>query len=136
MQRFAETLATMLKSGVELNHALTVSSEVMENQIYINALKDVIFDIQNKGMAFSSALRRTGLFPEELCQMVAIGEETATLPAMLENQSERLAVEVSAAMDSAMALFEPMMILLLGMVVGFIVISILLPVLNQNQLLG
>lgn len=136
LQRFTETLATMLKSGVELNHALAVSSEVVENRIYQNGLRDVIFDIQNKGMQFSMALRRTGLFPEEICQMIAIGEETATLDAMLINMSERLSVEVGAAMDSALALLEPLMILLLGIIIGFIVISVLLPILNQNQLLG
>ena len=136
LQRFMETLATMLKSGVELNHALAVSSEVMENRIYRNALRDVIFDIQNKGMQFSMALRRTGLFPEEICQMIAIGEETATLEVMLANMSERLSVEVGAAMDSALALLEPLMILVLGILIGFIVISVLLPILNQNQLLG
>lgn len=136
LQRFTETLATMLKSGVELNHALAVSSDVMENRIYRKAIRDVIFDIQNKGMQFSTALRRTGLFPEDICQMIAIGEETATLEAMLNNMSERLSVEVEAAMDSALALLEPLMILALGVVIGFIVISIMVPILNQNQLFG
>lgn len=136
LQRFTETLATMLKSGVELDYAILVSSEVMVNRIYLNALKNVTLEIQNKGMQLSVALRRTNLFPDELCQMIAIGEETANLDTMLENVSMRLSLEVSAAMDSALALLEPVMILVMGTLVGFIVISVLLPILNQNQLLG
>ena len=136
MQRLCETLATMLRSGVELNHALQVSSEVMENRIYLRAMNEVIFDIQNRGAQLSASMRRTGLFPEDLCQMIAIGEETATLDAMLENVAARLAQEVTATMDSATALFEPVMILLMGGVVGFIVISIMLPMLQLNQLVG
>jgi type II secretory pathway component PulF len=136
MQRLCETLATMLRSGVELNHALQVSSEVLENRIYLRAMHDVIFDIQNRGQQLSVAMRRTGLFPEDLVQMVAIGEETATLDAMLENVATRLAQEVTATMDGATALFEPVMILVMGVLVGFIVISILLPMLQLNQLVG
>ncbi|MCH9044799.1 MAG: type II secretion system F family protein [SAR324 cluster bacterium] len=136
MQRLTETLATMLHSGVELNHALTVSKEVMQNRVYLKAMENVIVDIQNKGMQLSAAMRRTGLFPEDICQMIAIGEETATLNPMLENVAARLSNEVTATMDSATALFEPVMILLMGAVVGFIVISILLPMLQLNQLVG
>ncbi|MFB3079099.1 MAG: type II secretion system F family protein, partial [Lysobacterales bacterium] len=136
MQRLTETLATMLHSGVELNHALTVSKEVMQNRVYLKAMDNVIVDIQNKGMQLSAAMRRTGLFPEDICQMIAIGEETATLNPMLENVAARRSNEVTATMDSATALFEPVMILLMGAVVGFIVISILLPMLQLNQLVG
>ncbi len=136
LQRLAETLSTMLRSGVELNHALTVASDVVENRLYLKAMEDVRFDIQNRGMQFAAALRRTGLFPEDVCQMIAIGEETATLDAMLENVASRLSQEVTATMDSATALFEPVMILVMGALVGFIVISILLPMLQLNQLVG
>jgi type II secretory pathway component PulF len=87
-------------------------------------------------MQLSASMRRTGLFPEDLCQMIAIGEETATLDAMLENVAVRLSQEVTATMDSATALFEPVMILVMGGVVGFIVVSMLLPMLQLNQLVG
>ena len=68
--------------------------------------------------------------------MIAIGEETATLERMLDNVSNRLSREVSATMDSASALLEPVMILVMGAVVGFIVFSILLPMLQLNRLVG
>lgn len=136
LQRLCETLSTMLKSGVELNHALAVSSEVVENGIYLRALEEVRVDIQNRGSQLSAAMRRTGLFPEDLCQMITIGEETATLDTMLENVAGRLSQEVTATMDSATALFEPAMILVMGALVGFIVISMLLPMLQLNQLVG
>lgn len=136
LQRFTQTVATMLRSGVELKDALEVSSHVMENKLYLQAMERAIFDVQNRGLPLSTALRNAGMFPEDLSQMVAIGEETATLDAMLENVSNRLSREVNAAMDGATALLEPTMILVMGVVIGFIVISILLPMLQLNQLVG
>jgi type II secretory pathway component PulF len=134
LQRFTQTLATLLKSGVELKEALTVATEVMENRLYLQAMDHVIFDVQNKGLPFSVALRRVPGFPEDLCQMVAIGEETATLDSMLETVATRLSQEVAATLDAATALFEPVLILAMGAVVGFIVISVMLPLLQLNQL--
>lgn len=136
LQRFAQTVATMLNSGVELNYALQVSSDVLENKIYIEAMERVIFDVQNRGLPLAVAMRQAKVFPEDLCQMTAIGEETATLERMLDNVSNRLSREISATMDSASALLEPVMILVMGAVVGFIVFSILLPMLQLNRLVG
>ncbi len=136
LQRFTQTLATMLKSGVELKDALEVSSQVLDNKLYLQSMERVIFDVQNKGLPLSVALRREDRFPEDLCQMIAIGEETAALDAMLDNMTERLSREVTVMMDGATALFEPVMILAMGIAVGFIVISILLPLLQLNQLVG
>jgi type II secretory pathway component PulF len=136
LQRFTQTVATMLKSGVELKDALQVSSHVLENRLYLQAMESAIFDVQNRGLPLAAALRNAQLFPEDLCQMVAIGEETATLDGMLDNVSDRLSREVTATMDGATALLEPAMILVMGVLVGFIVISILLPMLQLNQLVG
>jgi len=135
LQRFAQTLATMLHSGVDLRVALESSKGVVGNRLYLAALDRAIFDVQNRGLPLAAALRRTGMFPEELCQMVAIGEETATLDAMLETVADRLTQEVSAMVEGATALFEPILILLMGGAVGFIVISMLLPMLQLNQLI-
>ncbi len=136
LERFSQTLATMLQSGVELKDALQVSSEVLDNKLYLQAMERVIFDVQNKGLPLAVALRQSGEFPEDLCQMIAIGEETANLDAMLDNVARRLSREVSAMMDGAAALLEPVMILAMGVAVGFIVLSILLPMLQLNQLVG
>lgn len=136
LQRLAQTLGTMLRSGVELKEALGVTREVLENRVYLRAMERVIFDVQNRGLPLAVAMRRAGVFPEDLCQMVAIGEETASLDAMLENVANRLSYEVTSTMDAATALFEPVMILIMGAVVGFIVVSILLPMLQLNQLVG
>jgi len=134
LQRLSQTLGTMLKSGVDLNDALRVSSEVLENKVYLDGMDDVIFNVQNRGMPLAVALRRTNLFPDDFCQMVAIGEETATLDQMLENIAGRLDNEVTATMDAATSLFEPILIMVVGSVVGFIVMSVMLPMLQLNQL--
>ena len=136
LQRLVQTLSTLLRSGVELNEALRVSSEVMGNKLYQEAIERVIFDVQNKGLSLSVALRRTAMFPEDICRMISIGEETAMLEAMLDNVSVRLSSEVIAETDAATSLFEPTLILIMGAAVGFIVVSILLPMLQLNQLVG
>lgn len=135
LQRFAQTLATMLKSGVDLKVALQAARGVLGNRLYLAAMDRAIFDVQNSGLGLATALRRSSMFPEELCQMVAIGEETATLDAMLETVAGRLSQEVSAMVEAATALFEPVMILIMGGVVGFIATSMLLPMLQLNQLI-
>jgi type II secretory pathway component PulF len=135
MQRFTQTLGTLLESGVELKAALAIGAEVMENRVYTSAMRQVIEDVQSKGLPLALALRRTNLVPEDVSQMIAIGEETAALDAMLENVSDRLSQEITTTMEAATALFEPVMILAMGAVVGFIVVSILLPLLQMNQLI-
>jgi len=135
VQRFSQTLATLLKSGVELKGAMQIATEVMENRLYVEAMDRVILDVQNRGIPLSVALRRVSYFPEDVCQMVAIGEETAALDEMLEHVSNRLSAEITATIEAVTALFEPVMILLMGLVVGFIVMSILLPMLQLNQLI-
>ncbi|MCH8882110.1 MAG: type II secretion system F family protein, partial [SAR324 cluster bacterium] len=107
-----------------------------ENRVYAEAMRQVIEDVQSKGLPLSLSLRRTGLMPEDVCQMIAIGEETASLDEMLENVSNRLTQEITTTLDAATSLFEPIMILVMGLVVGFIVVSVLLPLLQMNQLLG
>lgn len=136
LQRFAQTVATMLNSGVELNYALKVSANVLENKVYFEAMERVIFDVENRGLPLAVAMRQALIFPADLCQMIAIGEETATMERMLDNVSNRLSREISTTMDSASSLLEPLMILVMGAVVGFIVFSILLPMLQLNRLVG
>jgi general secretion pathway protein F len=135
LQRFTQTLATMLHSGVDLKVALEAAKGVLGNRLYLAAMDRAIFDVQNSGLPLATALRRSGMFPEELCQMIAIGEETATLDTMLETVTGRLTQEVSAMVEGATALFEPVLILIMGGVVGFIVLSMLLPMLQLNQLI-
>jgi type II secretory pathway component PulF len=135
LQRFAQTLATMLQSGVDIKIALEAAKGVLDNRLYLAAMDRAIFDVQNSGLPLATALRRSGMFSEELCQMVAIGEETGTLSGMLETVADRLTQEVSATVDGATALFEPVLILVMGGIVGFIVLSMLLPMLQLNQLI-
>ena len=136
LQRFAETLAILLQNGVEMKEALSVSSQVLENQVYVQAVEQVMFNVQNRGATLAAAMRDTGVFPEDMCQMAAIGEETAALDAMLENVARRLEYELRSRLDALSALLEPAMILLMGSIVGFIVVSVLLPLFQLNQLLG
>ena len=136
IQRFMQTLATLLGSGVELKTALSVAKDVMGNRVYLHATEQVIFEVQNRGASLAAALQRTGLFTQEVLHMLSIGEETATLPKMLNHSAERLAQDVTSVLESVTALIEPVMIMIMGAVVGFIVVSVLLPLLQLNQLVG
>lgn len=136
LHRFTETLATLLHSGVDLGPALEVAGGVMDNGEYRRTLKDAMLNVQNRGFPLAQALSQSTLFPGHLCQMVSIGEETGALAEMLENVSMRYAQEVETTLDGLTSLLEPLMILVMGIVVGFIVMSVLLPMLQLNQLAG
>ncbi len=136
LQRFTESLSILLQNGVEMKEALEVSKQVLENHVYIQAAEHVIFDVQNRGASLSAAMRSTGVFPEDICQMAAIGEETAALDSLLSNAARRLEYELRDRLSALTSLMEPAMILIMGVLVGFIVISVLLPLFQLNQLLS
>ncbi len=134
VHRFANTLAALLASGVELRQALHVAGQVMDNHLFRQALQAVILQVQNHGVTLASALRKALFFGEDVCQMVSIGEETGDLEVMLTHIAERYEQQTTSRIDALSALMEPVLILLMGLVVGFIVLSVLLPLLQLNQL--
>jgi type II secretory pathway component PulF len=134
--RFCQTLGTLLKSGVDLKTALDISKHVVGNQIFMSKLNLMIVDVNNKGVPLSAAMKRTGYFPEYVQHVVAIGEEAARVDELLEKVADRMQEEVGRLLEGLTALLQPAMIILMGGVVGFIALSVLLPMLNMNQLLG
>ncbi|MBT91242.1 MAG: general secretion pathway protein GspF [Deltaproteobacteria bacterium] len=134
--RFCQTLGTLLGSGVDLKTALEISRHVVVNQILMDQLNKMIIEVNNKGIPLSAAMGRTGYFPDYVQHVVAIGEEAARVDELLERVANRMQEEVSRLLEGLTALLQPTMIVLMGGIVGFIALSVLLPMLNMNQLLG
>ncbi|OGG93227.1 MAG: hypothetical protein A2527_13315 [Candidatus Lambdaproteobacteria bacterium RIFOXYD2_FULL_50_16] len=133
--RFVQTLGTLLESGVEMKQALTILRGVLVNRVYEGPMDQMIDDIANKGLDLSAAMRKTGLFPAGLLQMIRVGEESSRLESMLEKVADNLNREMGANVERMVALLEPAMILAMALMVGFIVLAVMLPLFELNQLL-
>lgn len=133
--RFTQSMGTMLTSGVDLKQSLDIVKHVMGNRVYEDKFDQLSQDITKKGMHFSQGLRVSGLFPVTVIQMIRVGEESGQLEAMLDKISSTLEKEVSQTVEKAIAVLEPVMIMWMSLMVGFIVLAVMLPMFEMNQLL-
>ncbi|HAJ28055.1 MAG TPA: type II secretion system protein GspF [Syntrophus sp. (in: bacteria)] len=133
MVRFSRTLGTLLQSGVPLLSAMEIVKNVVNNRIIANAIANAGKDIE-EGHNLSSPLLKSGLFPPIAIEMISVGEQTGNLEDMLYRIADSYEREVEGNILMLTSLLEPIMILVMGLVVGFIVISILLPIFEMNQL--
>ncbi|WP_412461598.1 type II secretion system inner membrane protein GspF [Pseudomonas sp. SC11] len=130
--RLARSLAILCGSGVALLEALQVASDTVANQRIRLALEQVRLQVQG-GTSLHRALDACGQFPPLLVNMVGSGEASGTLADMLERVADDQERGFARQVDTAMALFEPLMILVMGGVVLFIVLAVLLPIMQLNQ---
>ncbi|MBI5504802.1 MAG: type II secretion system F family protein [Deltaproteobacteria bacterium] len=133
VSRFARTLGTMLKSGVPLIQALEIVRTVVANVVISQALAGVQRDV-SEGKGLSGPLEKSGVFPSLALQMVGVGEETGRLDDMLLVVSEHYDREVSNAVARVMSLMGPMVLVVMGLVVGFIVWAMMSAVFSVNQM--
>ncbi len=134
LARFSGSLATLIRSGVNLVPALDIASQVANNSI----LKEAILDTRDgisQGEAIAGRLGRHPIFPPMVTQMVAIGEESGSLDTLLEKIAAFYHQEVSAMTESLASLLEPLLIVVLGAVVGSMVIALYLPMFDVIKLL-
>ncbi|MFP6610246.1 MAG: type II secretion system F family protein [Deltaproteobacteria bacterium] len=131
--RFARTLGTMLKSGVPLLQALDIVRATLTNRILSEALGSVERDVR-EGKGLAQPLERTTVFPPLALQMVAVGEETGRLDDMLLVVAEHCDRDVNNTVTRLMAMLEPAMLLVMGLVTGFIVIAMMSAVFSVNQM--
>ena len=130
--RLSRSLAILAGSGVPLLEALQVATATLENRRIRLAMERVQGDVQS-GVSLHRALDASGQFPPMLLNMVASGEASGTLPDMLERVADNQERGFARQVDLLLALFEPLMILLMGAVVLFIVLAVLLPIMQLNQ---
>jgi len=131
--RFTSTLGTLIQHGVPLLTAMEISRHITRNRLISEAIENAGRDLK-EGQGLAPALARSGLFPRMATEMIAIGEQSGTLEEMLYRISDSYEKETAAAISFFMSLLEPIMILIMGLLVGFVVISVLLPIFEMNQL--
>ena len=135
ISRFTRTLSTLLSSGIPLLESVRVSESVLGNSLYVENVKDVRVKVA-EGAAFGACLGQTGIFPPLVVRMVSVGEEAGRIEDMLSKVADMYDTEVDGMLSTLTSLLEPVMILIMGVVMGFIVFAILLPVLNLTSVIN
>jgi general secretion pathway protein F len=133
--RFARTLSTLLKSGVPLLTAMDIVKNVLGNSRLAEVV-DQARDAIREGESIAAPLKRSGEFPPLVFHMVAVGERSGALEEMLANVATAYEGQVETTIGALTSLLEPFMIVMMGAVVGFIVFSVLMPILQINNLAG
>lgn len=135
LSRFGRTLGSLLQSGVPLITSLEIVRNIVNNVLIGDVIDGAMEDIQ-AGKSLNLALSRNRWFPPVFLQMVAVGEQSGDLEAMLNKIADAYEREVETRIAGMTAMIEPIMILAMAVVVGFIVISILLPIFEMNQMIN
>ncbi|MFH1371105.1 MAG: type II secretion system F family protein [Planctomycetota bacterium] len=132
--RLSRTLAALLASGVSILTAIEIAKDVVGNSILVSAL-DSVRDSVSKGGDVAAAIKKTGFFPPIVSHIIATGQLSGELETGLANIADMYDGEVENALKTAVSLLEPAVLLVMGLVVGFIVFAIMLPILEINQAL-
>ena len=127
--RFCRTLGTLIASGVPILEALRIVRDAVGNIIISNAIEDVHGSIR-EGDTIADPLRASGIFDELLVNMIDVGEETGELDKMLMKIADNYEADVDVAVEGMSSLLEPVLIVGMGLVVGFIVVSLFLPLVS------
>lgn len=133
VSRFSRTLATLLRSGVQLLPSLDIVKNVVNNKVLTKSIDNTKASVK-EGESIAEPLKRSGEFPPMVTHMIAVGEKTGALESMLEKIADNYDNEVDTTVSNLTTLLEPLMILVMGGVVSFIVLSILLPILQMSEL--
>jgi general secretion pathway protein F len=130
--RFARTLATMLAAGVPVLNALEIVKKVLNNVVLEKVVEEAR-DAIREGEAIAAPLKRSGQFPSMMVHMVAVGERSGQLEAMLENVAGAYERDVEGKVARLTTVLSPMIIVLMALVVVFIVFSVLQPILDMQN---
>lgn len=135
VSRFASTLAILMDSGVDLLSSLTIVEDVVGNSVYADALVDTRARVR-EGENLSQVLDdKDDIFPDMIVQMISVGEESGSLGEMLYKISDFYDREVETAIDGSVSLIEPVLIVVMAVVIGFVAISIVTPMFDMfNQI--
>jgi len=133
ISRFARVLGTLIYGGVPILEALEIAGLSANNQVFLKSARLVEEEVR-AGRPIADAMEETGGFPPVLTNMIAVGEETGDLPKMLGRVADSLDFEVDTGMRRIISLVEPIIVLTMGTVVGFVVVSVLLPIYQAQNL--
>ncbi|MBN1507622.1 MAG: type II secretion system F family protein [Sedimentisphaerales bacterium] len=132
--RLTRTLGTAMKSGIPVTTALEIARRVVQNQVIADAVGKIENQI-HRGDAIADAVRSTRIFPPVVFHLLATGQMTGSVEDTMTNIAQMYETEVENSIKTLTTLLEPMILLVMGAVVGFIVLSILLPIYEINQAL-
>lgn len=132
--RLGRTLGSLLKSGVPLISALHIVKNIFNNVLLTEVIDDATEELE-KGRSLSNVLKKSRWFLPMVVQMIAVGEQSGALEKMLGKVADSYEKEVETKIMALTSLIEPIMILVMGLLVSFIVVSILLPIFEMNQLI-
>jgi type IV pilus assembly protein PilC len=132
MARWTRTLATMFAAGVPLVEALDSVGGASGNYVYVQATKKIQQEVST-GTSLTTAMQNSNVFPSMVVQMVAIGEESGSLDAMLSKVADFYEAEVDDAVEALSSLMEPMIMVVLGTLIGGMVIAMYLPIFKMGQ---
>lgn len=135
VSRFTRTLSTLTKSGVAILQALEIVERTAGNEVYAKAIREAGESVRN-GETLADPLARAEVFPAMVTRMISVGEKTGALETMLMKISDFYDSEVRATVDGLTSLIEPILIGLMGTVVGGIVIALFLPIIKLSSLVG
>src|SRR3989337_1370167 len=135
ISRFTRTLGTLLASGIPLLEAIEIGEAVVGNRVYVETLKGVRENVR-EGTSLAGPLRESGVFPPLVTRMITVGEQTGELEEMLAKIADIYDLQVETSVSTLTSLLEPVMILVVGAVIGFIVFAILLPIFDLTSTIG
>ncbi len=133
--RFSRTLSTTFAAGVPLVDALGSVAGATGNSVYVNAVNQIAEDVAT-GQQLNFSMRNTGVFPNMVLQMVAIGEESGALDDMLDKSADYYEEQVDNAVDAMTSLMEPIIMAVLGVVIGGLIIAMYLPIFQLGAVVG
>ena len=133
--RWSRTLATMFTAGVPLVEALDSVAGAAGNRVYYDATKKVQSEIST-GTSLTVAMQNTNVFPNMVLQMTAIGEESGALDSMLSKVADFFEAEVDDAVDALASLMEPLIMVVLGVLIGGLVIAMYMPIFKMGSVVG
>lgn len=129
LSRISDNLNTMLSSGISIVRSIEITADVVGNQVYKKILREALESVKS-GRTLSDAMGRHEEIPQIMVQMIKVGEETGSLGSILKTLADFYRREVDDAVDTLIGLIEPAMIVLLGLGVGILLTSILVPIYN------
>ena len=135
MTRFARTFAQLIRSGVPILEVMEIVGDTSGNYVVEQAIKAVSLDVE-KGDHLTAALARQPIFPPMMVRMVGAGESTGKIDTMLEKMADFWDEEIEALLGALTSLIEPLLIVVLGIIVGGIVIALFMPIFKLSDVVS
>lgn len=134
ISRFTRTMSTLLNSGIDLLQSLNVVQKVINNT-YMNEKMKVVEERVRKGLGLAESIKDSGIFPPMVYQMIQVGEDTGSLDFILSKTADFYDEEVETSITKMTTMIEPLIIVVLGLVIGFIVIAMILPMFEMYSIM-